>query len=147
MVTVQAIKTIPQQTNDQLINKYDQTFNRLSGKDINTTIVAKISSFSTFVKKALLMLANLKDMIQNFLELRAKHHEQFENFLNYLMPEFEKNCLSEYVNGNVEGKFIFAEATDEKLMELIAKIVNKNLHRNLLHPGRNSFIYTTCYIV
>jgi hypothetical protein len=40
------------------------------------------------------------------------------------MPEYEKNCLTEYVNNNVEGKFIFAEATDDKLIELIAKLVS-----------------------
>jgi hypothetical protein len=74
---MQAIKSIPQQTNDQLIKKYEETFSRLSGKEINTTIMAKISSFSSFIKKALPMLANFKEMIQNFLELRAKHYEQF----------------------------------------------------------------------
>lgn len=39
------------------------------------------------------------------------------------MPEYEKNCLSEYVNQNVEGKFIFADSKDEKLAELIAQMV------------------------
>ena len=46
------------------------------------------------------MLLNFKEMIQNFLELRSKHYEHIETFLSYLMPEYEKNCLVEYVNGN-----------------------------------------------
>ena len=40
------------------------------------------------------------------------------------MPEYEKNCLAEYVSGSVEGRFIFAETTDEKLIELIARLVH-----------------------
>lgn len=62
-----AIKNIPTQTNDQLIKKYEDKFNRLSGKDINTTILAKITSFSNFAKKAYPMLSNFKEMVQNFL--------------------------------------------------------------------------------
>lgn len=70
------------------------------------------------------MLANFKDMVHNFIELRTKSNGQFENYLSYLMPEYQKNCLSEYVNQNVEGKFIFAESKDEKLMQLIAQMKN-----------------------
>lgn len=121
---MQALKAIPAQTNDQLIHKYEEKFSKLPGKEANSTTIAKIASFSSFIKRALPMLSNFKEMIQNFLELRSKHYEQFETFLSYLMPEYEKNCLVEYVNGNVEGRFVFGEATDEKLSELVARLVS-----------------------
>jgi len=120
---MQSIKAIPQQSNDQLMRKYEEKFTKLPGKEANSTTISKIASFATFIKRALPMLSNFKDMIVNFLELRSKYNEQFSKFLSYLMPEYEKSCLVEYVSGSVEGRFVFAETTDEKLIELVERMV------------------------
>ena len=43
------------------------------------------------------------------MKVRTEHNEEFQNFLCFLMPEYEKNCLCEYVNQVSEGKYLFAD--------------------------------------
>ena len=45
------------------------------------------------------MLENYKDIAKNFVGSRTKDNEDFNNFLNFLMPEYERNCFIEYVGG------------------------------------------------
>lgn len=47
-------------------------------------------------------------MIKNLINARESHNQEFKKFLTFLLPEYEKNCLSEYVGNIVEGKYIFA---------------------------------------
>ena len=109
------MKALPAQSEDELAKKYDEVITKLSGKEINTMILAKISGFSTYIRKVHPIIHNLKEMVANYIDLRCKHHDQFVAALSYLMPEFETNCLAEYVNYSVDGKYIFAESKDEKL--------------------------------
>lgn len=37
-----------------------------------------------------------------------------DTFINYLMPDYEKNCFIEYVQGG-EEKFVFGNTNDPKL--------------------------------
>lgn len=52
-------------------------------------------------------------MIKNLIQVRATHNEEFSKFLTFLLPEYEKNCLSEYVGNITEGKFLFADGNDQ----------------------------------
>ncbi len=45
--------------------------------------------------------------------MRSTHNEEFTKFLTFLLPEYEKNCLSEYVGNITEGKFLFADGNDQ----------------------------------
>lgn len=42
--------------------------------------------------------------------------------MNYMLPEYEKNCLSEYVPMG-EEKLIFGNVNDAKINEALLKIV------------------------
>lgn len=43
----------------------------------------------------------------------------FITFYNFMLPEYEKNCMAEYAN-NDNNKFIFAKTGDEKFTELVS---------------------------
>lgn len=45
-------------------------------------------------------------MADNMKEATGKHNDMFNTFFSFMLPEYEKNCLSEYTNGQAE-KFIF----------------------------------------
>lgn len=79
----------------------------LSGKEINPSIEGKIESFTSYVKKISILLANYKEFTKKTVELRDSDNKQYENFLSYLLPEYEKNCLLEYVGANNDDKLIF----------------------------------------
>jgi len=90
-----ALLSLPRQNHEDLIQKYEQTFKKLSGKEINTELILKITTFSTFLRRIGPMLENFKTMAKNMINNRQTHNEQFGVFTNYLMPEYEKNCLAE----------------------------------------------------
>lgn len=46
-----------------------------------------------------------------------------DTFSNYLLPEYEKNCLVEYMNGN-EEKLIFLNKLDDKLKTVFVAMVS-----------------------
>jgi hypothetical protein len=46
-------------------------------------------------------------MADQMKDVTNKHNEMFKTFFNFMLPEYEKNCLSEYTNGENE-KHIFA---------------------------------------
>ena len=51
-----ALNSLPEQTYEELIQKYQVNFKQLSGKEINTELVLKINSFQTYLKKIGVML-------------------------------------------------------------------------------------------
>lgn len=61
-------------------------------------------------------------MALSFIEAKNANAEQFAVLLNYVLPEYEKSCLSVYCNQITEGKFIFNEANDQRLAKLMAKL-------------------------
>ena len=48
-------------------------------------------------------------MMKNLLTVWETHNQEFAKFLTFLLPEYEKNCLSEYCGNIVEGKYVFAD--------------------------------------
>lgn len=61
-------------------------------------------------------------MALSFIEAKNANSEQFSILLNYVLPEYEKSCLSVYCNQITEGKFIFNENKDEHLSKLITEL-------------------------
>lgn len=47
--------------------------------------------------------------MKNLLTVRETHNQEFAKFLTFLLPEYEKNCLSEYCGNIVEGRYVFAD--------------------------------------
>lgn len=125
------LNSLPKQTHDQVIEKYGESFNQLSGKEINTELIVKINSFSQYLKKIVPMLTNYQTMASNLVSSRTQHDENFETFYNFLIPEYEKNCLSEYVE-SVDGKFIFAETNNQKYDEIKSTLKE--------FTGKNEFV-------
>ncbi len=64
-------------------------------KEINTQLLLKIQTFSSFLKQNREMLVNFKDMAKNASEKKAKMNEEIKTFMTFLAPEYEKNILSE----------------------------------------------------
>lgn len=46
-----------------------------------------------------------------------------DTFSNFLLPEYEKNCFAEYINGN-EEKLIYSNPNEVKLTYLLNLMVN-----------------------
>ena len=65
------------------------------------------------------MITNYNTMGVNMIEMTKKHNEMFTTFYNYLLPEYEKNCLAEYVNNRTDGKYIFAATFKACLLILL----------------------------
>lgn len=80
------MKGLGAQSEEELAKKYDEVITKLSGKEINTMILAKISGFCLYVRKVLGIIHNLKEMVGNYIDLRSKHHDQFVTSLSYLSP-------------------------------------------------------------
>lgn len=45
------LDNLPRLTFDSIIKKYERCFSFLSGKEINTDVIIKISSFANFIRK------------------------------------------------------------------------------------------------
>lgn len=84
----------------------------LSGKEINPSIEGKIESFNQYLKRIGTLLSNYKEFTKKTMELREGDNKQYELFLSYLLPEYEKNCFTEYIGAANDGKLIFAQSTD-----------------------------------
>lgn len=54
--------------------------------------------------------------------MREGDNKQYELFLSYLLPEYEKNCFTEYIGAANDGKLIFAQSTDQKLTQLLGQV-------------------------
>lgn len=66
------------------------------------------------------------------MDMRQNCNSQNELLVSYFIAEYEKNCLSEYIGGSsIDSKFIFAQSTDSKKLELQAKIVSVYLLNNV----------------
>ena len=62
-------------------------------------------------------------MALSFITAKNANNQQFSVLLNYVLPEYEKTCLSVYCNRITEGKFIFNEHSDEKLAQYVEQFV------------------------
>lgn len=57
------------------------------------------------------MLVNFRNIADNMIDIQNKHNDNFNTFFNFMLPEYEKNCMSEYANGATE-KYVFAVTED-----------------------------------
>ena len=62
-------------------------------------------------------------MIDGFAATQRANQEQYSLLYNYLLPEYERACLSSFLNMNTEGKVIFIDENDDKLARLINNMV------------------------
>lgn len=69
-----ALATLPKLTYDYLIKKYEISFSQLSGKEINTDVIIKISQFLNYLKKMAPILENYKSMAKNMIKERKNHN-------------------------------------------------------------------------
>ncbi len=58
-------------------------------------------------------------MSLSFIQAKNANNQQFSVLLNYVLPKYEETCLSVYCNKLVEGKYIFNEQNDKKLIEYL----------------------------
>lgn len=63
-------------------------------------------------------------MAHSFVEIKRNNYEQYGILLNYVLPEYEKICLENYLNKKIEGKLVLADEQDERLTAYINEIVH-----------------------
>eukprot|EP00828_Plagiopyla_frontata_P035368 TRINITY_DN4642_c0_g1_i2.p1 TRINITY_DN4642_c0_g1~~TRINITY_DN4642_c0_g1_i2.p1 ORF type:complete len:338 (+),score=85.03 TRINITY_DN4642_c0_g1_i2:373-1386(+) len=126
----QAVKeqlgALKKMNNVELIDRFQNAFAQLSGLEINTDIVLKISTFKNYLTKIGQMLKNFSKMAKNAYTARIDANEKFAIFMNYMMPEYEKNCLTEYVPIG-DDKLIFGNGQDAKIIHYQQKIKELNV--------------------
>ncbi|CAD8144958.1 unnamed protein product [Paramecium octaurelia] len=92
-----ALLSIPKVTNDEIINKYQDTFSELSGREINREIIQKINDFKAFIKKVQPMVQNFKQIAKNIAEAKQSHQIILIDFIIRGIPQYENTLLLEYV--------------------------------------------------
>jgi sorting nexin-1/2 len=90
--------TLQKVDNSNLISRYEVSFKQLSGKELNTEIIIKINSFTVYLKKISTMLSNYKQMIKNMMKEQRSLNDQTALLTGTLLPDYEKYCLTEYLN-------------------------------------------------
>ncbi|CAD8143236.1 unnamed protein product [Paramecium octaurelia] len=95
-----------------IIYKYETVFNDFSGKEINDQLLSKIGNFSLFLKRIQPQLETFQQQAKQLVQSRLQCQENMNLLLDYLMPEYEKNCLTEYVV-NPENKLVFVQHNTE----------------------------------
>ena len=83
-----------------------------------------------------MVIQSYKAILEHFIELQRSNAEQYSLLFNYLLPEYERSCLTVFLNQNSDGKVIFIDETDDKLAQLINRMVSLLLCRNKLYSGR-----------
>ncbi|CAD8079600.1 unnamed protein product [Paramecium sonneborni] len=92
-----ALAQVPKLTYEEIINKYQDTFTELSGREINRDIIQKISDFHEFLKKVMPMMENFKQIAKNIQLARETYQKQLVHFLQVLLPEYEQHVLLEFM--------------------------------------------------
>ncbi|CAD8144880.1 unnamed protein product [Paramecium pentaurelia] len=101
-----ALLSIPKITNDEIINKYQETFSELSGREINREIIQKINDFKAFIKKVQPMVQNFKQIAKNIAEAKQSYQIFLIDFIIRVIPQYENNVLLE--NAEQKEKLLFA---------------------------------------
>ncbi|CAD8056206.1 unnamed protein product [Paramecium primaurelia] len=91
-----ALAQVPKLTYEEIINKYQDTFTDLSGREINRDIVQKINDFHQFLRKVSPMMENFKQIAKNIQLSRDSYQKQLIHFLQVLLPEYEQQILLEF---------------------------------------------------
>lgn len=59
-----------------------------------------------------------------FTEVKNANNDQYSVLFNYVLPEYERTCLANYLDQNTSGKLIFSDEHDERLASFISRLVN-----------------------
>lgn len=134
---IQSLKSLQSESHDDIIKKYDEKLSNLRGKSIDTNVISKVLEFNKYLKRTQLTLTVISNIWQSFRqflvffsEIKNNNYEQFSILYNYLLPEYEKTCLSNYLNHDTSGRVIFSDENDERMASFVNKIVFKSLFRN-----------------
>ncbi|CAD8056925.1 unnamed protein product [Paramecium sonneborni] len=101
-----ALLSVPKITNEEIINKYQDAFSDLSGREINREIIQKINDFKAYIQKISPMVQNFKQIAKNIAEAKSSFQASLIHFITVFIPEYENNVLLEYVEQ--KERLIFA---------------------------------------
>ncbi|CAD8158122.1 unnamed protein product [Paramecium pentaurelia] len=118
-----ALAQVPKLTYEEIINKYQDTFTDLSGREINRDLVQKINDFHQFLRKVSPMMENFKQIAKNIQLSRDSYQKQLIHFLQVLLPEYEQQILLEFTES--PDKLVIQSI---KLDEYPAQIFNNYLN-------------------
>lgn len=112
-----ALNSLPKQNNEDVLDKYRKNFE--FDQEVKGEMVGvHIDEFETHIKKVKGMYSNFSEMAKNCAGSRKSFNENFLLMVNFLMPEYEKNCLSEYVDYS-ESKLVFSNRTSSNISTLM----------------------------
>lgn len=105
------------------------------------SIVAKINQFSQYLRKVIPMLRNFKEMSSNMGTIRKKYNEQAHTLMQFMLPEYERNCLKEYL-ASEESLIFFGQKeqavgeAQTKLKEFGARVELEQLYQSFRREKR-----------
>ncbi|CAD8077497.1 unnamed protein product [Paramecium sonneborni] len=118
-----ALTQVPKLTYDEIINKYQDTFTDLSGREINRELIQKITDFHQFLKRVNPMVENFKQIAKNIAQARQTFQEQLTNFLQNYLPDYEQHVLLEFSESQ-DKLVIQSIKNDEYPSQLLNNYIN-----------------------
>ncbi|CAD8189257.1 unnamed protein product [Paramecium octaurelia] len=106
-----ALQGLPKQSIQEVYEKFKKNFPHLNGREVNSDLILKVSSFSTYLNKTTKQLESLKEQVKLLAAAKKQYTDQFNIMTQTIVPEYEKNILIEYVNHKTEN-LIFTNHND-----------------------------------
>lgn len=130
-----ALNNLPKQSNEDVLEKYRKNF-EFDPEVKGEMVGVHIDEFENYIKKVKGMYMNFSEMARNCAESRRSFNENFLLMVNFLMPEYEKNCLNEYVDFS-EPKLVFSNRNNTNISVLMHTAVRiKNFNGNIFFLER-----------
>ncbi|CAD8163391.1 unnamed protein product [Paramecium octaurelia] len=129
-----ALTQVPKLTYDEIINKYQETFTDLSGREINRELIQKITDFHLFLKRVNPMVENFKQIAKNIAEARQNFQEQMATFVQTHLAVYEQQVLLEFSES--QDKLVIQNIKNE---EYPAQLLNNYI--NLLQQNEFQSLY------
>mmetsp|Transcript_80523 Transcript_80523/g.93947 ORF Transcript_80523/g.93947 Transcript_80523/m.93947 type:complete len:427 (+) Transcript_80523:52-1332(+) len=124
-----ALEAMPKLSYDEIIEKYIRVYSHLSGIELNNESVTKITEFQLLLTKLVKMFENFKKISKSMVSAKKAYYDNFVNFHQMLLVDYEKHCLSEY-SANKDACILFNDQNNDKLFVRINKIREASIKDN-----------------
>lgn len=123
------LKPIKKPKISEIRAKYSEVFQDFSGYEINTRIIAKLGCFFEMAKKFKSQVAHDLENLKGYFLVRPTGNAALVEFLNEIMPAFEKEVIGFYNDQN-DKMTTFGKKEKEGLLSALESIVFFSFHFN-----------------
>ena len=81
----------------ELTSRYESNFKQFEAVELTHEMNKKILDFSLYLKQAIPMLDNLIMISEAIAAAKKKQSERYVTMMEFMLPEYEKNCIKEYL--------------------------------------------------